>query len=336
MNAVLVGLGGRAKSWAGVCSNNANVALVGYVEPVEEQRAKFADGLGLPKEQLYPSLTDALRAVEAEFVIDVTPPGAHEAVAMEAFGAGLHVLGEKPISDDFDAAKRIVAASEKAGRTHMITQNYRFGRVPRTGHRILEEGVIGEPGQVSIGFYKAWATRTGTHYTELPFMFVKDMGVHHFDLMRYVLDRDPVRLWAKTWNQSWGWHKGDAAHTTLFEFEGGLMVTHHACACCVGKSSSWNGDWRIDGPEGSITWEEDKIFVTREYPADQKKREEIALDDVPGNGQEAILTEFLAAVAEGREPECSGRDNLKSLAMTFATVKSAEEGRWVEMAEILG
>lgn len=196
-------------------------------------------------------LKDALKAVKADLVVDVTPPAPHETVAMQSFEAGLHVLGEKPLSDDFAAAKRIVAAAEKLKRTHMITQNYRFGAVPRTTHRLLKQGVIGQPGQVAIGFYKAWATPTGTHYTELPFMFVKDMGVHHFDLMRYVLSQDPVRVWAKSWNQPWGWHKGDAAHTVVFEFTGNLMVTHHACACSVGKGTPWNGEWRIEGPEGS-------------------------------------------------------------------------------------
>lgn len=335
MKATIVGLGGRARSWVDVCKRNKDVTLVGYVEPVAEQRAKSAEALKLPGEQLFPSLKEALKAVKADFVVDVTPPAAHETVAMQAFEAGLHVLGEKPISDDFAAAMRIVAASEKLKRTHMITQNYRFGPVPRTTHRLLKQGVIGKPGQVAIGFYKAWATRTGTHYTELSFMFVKDMGVHHFDLMRYVLSQDPVRVWAKSWNQPWGWHKGDAAHTVVFEFTGNLMVTHHACACSVGKGTPWNGDWRIEGSEGSLTWEDDKIFITREHPGDKKRRDQIPNDPMPG-GQDAILTEFLNAVKERREPECSGRDNLKSLAMTFAVVKSVQEKRVVEMSEILG
>jgi predicted dehydrogenase len=329
-------MGGRARSWVDVCRRNKDVTLVGYVEPMAEQRAKFAAAYDLPSEQLLVTLRDALKKVQADFVIDVTPPAAHEEVALLAFESGLHVLGEKPISDDFAAAKRIVEAAEKAKRTHMITQNYRFGPTPRTAHRLLKAGAVGKPGQATIGFYKSWATRPGTHYTELPFMFVKDMGVHHFDLMRYVLNSDPVKVWAQTWNQPWGWHKGDAAHTTVFEFTGGLMVTHHACACCVGKQTPWNGEWRIDGPEGSLTWEEDKLFVTREYPPDKKARKEVPLDPMPAAGQDAILIEFLSAVREGREPECSGRDNLKSLAMTFAVIKSAQEQRGVELAEILG
>jgi len=333
--AIIVGLGNRALTWVDACRRSHNVDMVGFVEPSAAQRAAFAQAKQVHDAQLFPSLKEALRSVQADFVIDVTPPAAHEEVAMQAFEANLHVLGEKPISDDFAAAKRIVAASEKLKRTHMITQDYRFGAQPRTLRRLLTEGVIGPPGQATVGLYKAWAARPGTHYVTLPFMFVKDMGIHHFDLMRYVLDRDPVRVWARTWNQPWGWHKGDAAHTAVFEFTGRLTVTHHALGCCTGRQTSRNGEWRIDGPEGTLSWVDDRIFVTREYPPDKKARREITPDAGAPGPQDAILVEFLAAVKEGRAPECNGRDNLKSLAMTIAVVKSAQEKRTVEIAEIL-
>ena len=50
---------------------------------------------------------------------------------------------------------------------------------------------------------------------------------------------------------------------------------------------------------------------------------------------DAILAEFIAAIREGREPECSGKDNLKSLAIVFAAIQSAEENRTVEIAEFM-
>jgi len=105
--------------------------------------------------------------------------------------------------------------------------------------------------------------------------------------------------------------------------------------CSVGKQSPWNGEWRIEGPEGSLTWEEEHLFYTREHPSDRRRREEIPLDELPLTGQDALLAEFVAAVREGREPECSGRDNLKSLALVFAAIQSAKEGRSVELAELL-
>lgn len=335
MKGIIIGLGGRARSWVHVCNKNPDVEIVGYVEPVPEQRTRVSEELSLPMNRLFPSLSEALQTIEADFALDVTPPKAHASVAMEVFEAGLHLIGEKPMSDNFDAAKQIVEASISAGKTHMVTQNYRFGPVPRTTHRLLKEGVIGDPAQVTVGFYRAWATRPGTHYTTMPYPLITDMGIHHFDLLRYVLDREPVSVYARTWNPPWGFHAGDAGHTAVIDFEGRFIATHHALGSSTGKQSPWNGDWRIEGPKGSLTWEEDQIYLTQAYPSDERRREEIPNDQLPLAGQDAILAEFIAAIREGREPECSGKDNLKSLAIVFAAIQSAEENRTVEIAELM-
>jgi predicted dehydrogenase len=333
LRGMVVGLGGRARSWVQVCGQYPEVELVGYVEPVEATRQAAREQLALPEAQLFSDLEAALAAVEADFVVDVTPPAAHEEIAIRAFEAGLHVLQEKPLSDDWEAAKRTVAAGEKHGRTYMITQNYRFNPTPRATRPLIDAGRIGRPEQASMGFYRAWATRPGTHYTTMAFPLIKDMGIHHFDLLRYVLGQEPVEVRAATWNPSWGWHAGDASHVVEILFDGGCRVTHHACGCSVGKQSPWNGDLRVEGPEGSLTWEEDRIFLTREKPGEPLCREEIHPGEVPP-GQDACLLEFTAAIREGREPECSGRDNLQSLAIVFAAVRSAQTGERVRIADL--
>ena len=61
---------------------------------------------------------------------------------------------------------------------------------------------------------------------------------------------------------------------------------------------------------------------------------QIPLDDDGGQGQNPVLREFVAAIEEGRTPECNAADNLKSMAMVFAAVKSAMEGREVSIAEL--
>lgn len=333
MRAVVVGLGGRARAWVDSCRNSPEVELVACVEPVPEQRARKIEQYQLDPRTVFATLGEALAAGPADFVVDVTPPKAHEAVALEAFAAGLHVLGEKPLSDDFAAAKRIVAASQAAGLTHMVTQNYRFAPVPRTARRLLAEQAVGAPGSCHVEFWMPWADSPGSHYCTQPFMLITDMGIHHFDLLRYVLAAEPERVLCTTWNLPWGWHAGDAAHVFHAVFTGGLRVTHCAVGCSVGKRSSWNGEWHVDGPAGSLTIEDNHIFVTHSHRTPTPKREEIPLDDVP-SGTDGVLAEFVAAIAEGREPECSGADNLKSLATVFAGIKSATENRWVEIAEI--
>ncbi|MFH0910942.1 MAG: Gfo/Idh/MocA family oxidoreductase [Planctomycetota bacterium] len=104
MRGILVGMGGRAQSWIQVCGRHAEVELVAYAEPVDATRNGLAEKLGLPSARLFASIGQAIEAVDADFVLDVTPPAAHESVATQAFSAGLHVIGEKPLSDDFEAA----------------------------------------------------------------------------------------------------------------------------------------------------------------------------------------------------------------------------------------
>lgn len=334
MRAILVGLGGRGRGWLKVCREHDELELVSYVEPSPANKRRAIEEFDAPADRIFNSLEEAISAHDADFVLDVTPPIAHEAVAMTAFGAGLHVMGEKPLSSDFAACQRIVDAAAKAGVKHMITQNYRFEPVPRTSRRLLADGVIGEPGQLDVMYFGAWADIPGSHYVTEPYMFLNDMGIHHFDLMRYVLGKEPESVHCMSWNMPWGWHKGDACHVAVFHFADGLVATHRATGCSLGDRTSRNGDWRIEGTGGSLTWEGFHIFHSHQHRTDNPHRDEIALDELPYTGQRAVLVEFLDALRNDREPECSSADNLRSMAMAFAAVKSAQEKREVSLAEL--
>jgi predicted dehydrogenase len=308
--------------------------MVGFVEPVEANRRASQEQFGLPEGQVFRSLAEAVGVVQADFAVDTTPPAAHEAVATEALKAGLHVIEEKPMSDDFAAARRIVKTAAENGRTYMITQNYRFGPQPRTARALLASGRVGAPAVVEMGFYRAWATRAGTHYTTMAFPLLKDMGIHHFDLLRYVLGLEPERVQAVTWNPPWGWHAGDAAHNVTIHFAGGCIASHHGCGCSVGRQTGWNGDLRVEGANGSLTWDEGGIELSSHRLGEASAQEKVEPLEVPLMGPDACLAEFIAALKEGREPECSGRDNLQSLAIVFAAVRSAETGRPVAIEEL--
>lgn len=334
---IITGLGGRGLHWVSNVRERDDCEIVACVEPVEANRERAVEKAGVPRERIFASLSEAIASAQADFLIDVTPPAVHHQVAEQAFAAGLHVLGEKPLSDNFDTAKSVVGAGTKAGLKHMITQNYRFGAQPRTTRRVLSEGLIGQPEQCDVRFYMPWADSPGSYYVTEPFMLINDMMVHHFDLMRYVLGQEPESVQAITWNHSWGWHRGDAAHAIVFRFAGGLVATHVSCGCAVGSQSSWNGDWRIEGPGGSIDWDSEGTFHSHLHRLAQGEekvsRRRIEHLEVPPS-QQAILDEFLGAIRENREPECSARDNLGSLAMVFAAIQSAREGRRVELAEL--
>lgn len=335
MKAILTGLGGRGLYWLDNARRHSDVDIVAFVEPYEGSITRAVEKHYVARDTIFASLDEAIAHSDADFVLDVTPPSVHPEVAFKAFENGLHVIGEKPLSDNFEVAKKVAAASHAAGLTHMITQNYRFGGLPRTSRRVLDEGLIGKPGQCDIRFYMNWADLPGSHYVTEPYMLINDMMVHHFDLVRYVTNEDPISVTAQTWNQPWGWHAGDACHSILFQFESGLRVTHVANGAAVGSRTTYNGDWRIEGPQGSLDWKDDKLFTSHLYRTDDVvDNREIGLDET-APGDQAMLDEFLTAIRDNRAPECNAQDNLKSLAMVFAAIQSAREKREVKLSELM-
>jgi predicted dehydrogenase len=120
-----------------------------------------------------------------------------------------------------------------------------------------------------------------------------------------------------------------------FCFDGNLHAVHRGVGCAVGHHVGWNGEWRIEGPGGTITWEGNEIWLTHLHRAEKRRREQIFADRVGADGQDPLLTEFIAAIREDRDPECHAADNLKSAAMVAGAVKSASEGRReVRLAEL--
>ena len=135
LKTIVVGLGGRGRRWLQDVAAHPDCAVVACVEPQATNAERATAEFGVARDMLYHSLEDALNSVSADCVIDVTPPNVHHRIAHEAFKAGLHVLGEKPLSDDFDTAKAVVSAGHSAGVQHMITQNYRFRATPARSGR---------------------------------------------------------------------------------------------------------------------------------------------------------------------------------------------------------
>ncbi|MCS7192194.1 MAG: Gfo/Idh/MocA family oxidoreductase [Armatimonadetes bacterium] len=330
MRCIVVGIGSRGKHWVQICQEMEMVTLVAGVDPVPERREEVKAKFGLKGEQLFSSLEEAVKAVDADFVLDVTPPSVREKIAEIALNNGLPVLAEKAMGEDWAMAKRIAAMVKSSGLAYMVAQNYRFNPLPRTTRRLLDEGLLGTVNTVLVGFHRPWGM--GAHYVEMSYGLLIEMAVHHFDTLRYVLNRDAIRVWAHTWNAPWGWHKGDVGHNVVFEFQDGIIVTHHALGCSVGKPDHWQGEWRIDGEKGSLTWESGKLFYGRSFP--KELVEEVRLDFFPLVDTKAVLAEFVSALKEKRKPECSAQDNLKTLAMVFGAIESAKRRQWVEIKEL--
>jgi predicted dehydrogenase len=330
LKVVLVGAGNMGRHWLDVITETPEVELVGLVDLDLElaRRAVSERGLDIV---VGPSVATVAAESGAQAVIDVTVPPAHHAVNTEALFAGLPVLCEKPIAPTVAETLSLAAAAEVTGQLLMTSQSRRY-------YPVLAElkdaiATLGEIGVVTTEFFKA--PHFGGFRDEMAHPLLVDMAIHAFDVSRYLLDDDPVRVDCRTFNPGWSWYRGDAAATAVFEFAGGTRYTFTGSWCSPGLETSWNGRWRISGAEGSALWD-------GEGHPDVGYADGRAASPSRGAGAASVrpeiagaLDEFVDALRTGRTPSGDVHSNVFSLAMVEGAVLSAERAETVELARVL-
>jgi predicted dehydrogenase len=225
----------------------------------------------------------------------------------------------------------MVRAAEDAGLTLMVSQNYRFRRWVRTVRALLDEDEAGNPDNIAVRFASAPRFQESfRHSMEHP--LVVDMSIHHFDLLRALTGLEPQSVYAVTWQPSWSWFQHHPCCMAVFQFEGGMKACYDASWVTRGRQTSSNGYWRIECPESCIELLNDRVHVLQ-GPGPSRDAE-VEMHDLPCEDQAYSLREFQRAVLTDREPEASGRDNLNSLAMVYATLESSRTGEAVDIDEV--
>lgn len=321
MRVIQVGIGGMGNAWLRAVQESPVVEFAGFVEVNDAIAAEQVAKYNLDGSTVFKSLEEALRAVEADGVINVTPPQFHKVVSITALEAGVPVLSEKPLADTREAALDIVAAAERTGVLHMVGQNYRYKPPLHTLKQTLASSVLGDIGALHVEFFKG--PHFGGFREEMPYPLIIDMSIHHFDLMRFLLDSDPVSIYGRSWNPPWSWFGGDASATVLLEFASGVHVSYAASWCSQGRETSWNANWRFECTEGVISLIDDQVYTQRTGQAAELV-ERVAM---PRTDQAYLLHEFYEAVTLGKPVVTTAQDNIKSLGIVFDVVQSFESGQ---------
>jgi predicted dehydrogenase len=331
---VVVGCGGMGHGWMKNIRTNPRSQLVGVVDIRMEAAQKAAKEYGLPETCAFSDVGSAIAACTPDFIADITIPEAHCPTTIRALELGIPVIGEKPLADSMEAAKRMRAASEKSGKLYMVSQSRRYDTNHISLAKALHARAIGEITTVNCDFY------IGAHFggfrDEMVSPLILDMAIHHFDMCRYFTQEDATAVYAHEFNPKGSWYKGDVAATVIFEMGRGIVFTYRGSWCAEGCPSSWNGDWRVIGTEGTLIMEGDR------FPRGQRRKtggssgfhvemEELVVAKCESNGAgiAGSLNEFLDALERGttpassQQPQCEVHDNIHSLAMVFAAMESS-------------
>jgi len=326
---IQVGVGGMGAGWTDRIAESERWEAVAYVDVNKKNLMAAAARHGMRKVRCFTDLAKALNEIEADALLDVTPPQCRKEVCCTALKHGLHVLAEKPLADSVRNAKTIINTAQRMGRTFMVAQNYRYQPVAQTARRFIEKGRLGDVGYVAARFVKG--PKFGGYREEMPYPLVLDMSIHHFDLMRGILGADIEAVQATSVNAPWNWNKGDATVMAQLELNNGVAVNYFGSWVSNAAETGWNGDWRFEGSKGVLLWEDDAL----RFESAQGRTRPVPLIKMPRTHQAYLSAAFAKALDSGVEPETSGRRNLNSFASTFAVVRASQKHRRVPISEFL-
>ncbi len=337
LKAVLAGCGAISQAWFKGMANIKDLEIVGLVDLLEDNAKKRKDEYA-PKAVTGIDLATVLKQVKPDIVFDCTIPVAHFEVVSTALGHGCHVLGEKPMADNLEQAHQMIASAQKANKLFAVMQNWRYTHNIRRLKRFLDSGVLGNITTINADFY------VGAHFggfrEQMAHVLIKDMAIHTFDASRFLTGQNPKSVYAVEWNPEGSWYSRDASAAAIFEMSNNVIFNYRGSWCSEGHRTPWESEWRILGTKGSIRWDgntgmtceivgddpEEQSFFREQYPIDIPIYDDISQRP---EGHGAVIHSFIEALKSNTEPETVCTDNIKSLAMVYGAVESADKGEKV-------
>ncbi len=333
MKVIQVGIGGMGNAWLSAVQRSPQVEFAGFVEIDADIARAQAKIYGLDKSRIFDSLPGALQQVEADAVINVTPPQFHREVTVMALEAGLPVLQEKPLAGTLEDARAITAAADNTGVLCSVAQNYRYRPLTQTLKLVLESGELGAVGAVAVEFFRG--PHFGGFREEMPHPLIVDMSIHHFDLMRHFLGGDAKTIQARSWNPPWSWFAGDASASVQIGFADGVQVAYTGSWCSQALETSWNANWRFECERGVLLARDDHVTIQRLLRVKEGLRglanvhdepREVPLIKMEREGQDYLLQEFYEAVTQGRPAATTAQDNIHTIELVFGVVRACKCG----------
>ncbi len=335
--AVLAGCGGICRAWLKAAREIPELEIAGLVDIDAQAAAGAAQEFKLQGIAIGTDLRAVLKETRPDAVFNCTVPEAHLPVTLQALEQGCHVLGEKPLADSMANARKMADAARAAGRIFAVIQNRRYDPRIRRLRSFLASGALGQITTVHCDFF------LGAHFggfrDHMEHVLLLDMAIHTFDAARFITGADPLSVYCHEWNPAGSWYDVDASALACFRMSGDIVYTYRGSWCAEGLNTTWEADWRIIGSRGSLRWDGAEGFRAQVVAETGTFISTLRDVEVPPfdagdkvGGHAGNIREFVRCVRSGGTPETVAGDNIKSLAMVFAAIQSAETAAHVEIA----
>lgn len=331
----VIGSGFMGQTWARVVARHvpeATLVAVGGGRLAAEVAAEFG------VEALDPDALLARDDIDA--VIAATPVPTHRPYAEAAARAGKHVIVEKPMTNTRADADAMVAAADAAGVRLAVVSQHRFRAAPGAAKALIDAGRIGPIRMIRVfGPNAGWDIPAGSWNSDRaqvsPYM---DWGAHACDLIRWLTGAEATLAFAQFGSYT-DIPPADQSSMAIYTLDNGVMVqiwlTYELPPPTLGSAMQMlitgsdgiieldaYGTVRLATPDGG--WE----TVFEQPPFDPLDAE----DSVRLQAYAAQLRDLIAAIAEGRDPQVSGRQGAATTSWLEAAEQSAASGESIRLS----
>ena len=335
----IVGIGSHADLKIAPAMKLADDAQLVAVYSRDQARANaFAEAHGAAA--AYSDLDALLADPRIDAVFVASPNYLHAQQTIRSASAGKHVLAEKPMATTVSDAAAMVDACRDHGVRLGMGFELRFHPAHLWARQIIDDGAIGRirlaHGQWGRGNRgePEHRPRSGLReWWETP-EFIGDasvlvgLGVHVFDLMRFLLREEVVEVVAMTDGQT---DRQPLEHiaTIALRMTGGAI----AQVMCGRMLPDTQNDLALYGSDGRIATKETiwEARLGRMEVVSPSANESASYEyDYLANFV-AELNDFREALEHDREPSATGEDGLHAAQITDAAIESAKTGRKVRV-----
>lgn len=297
---------------------------------------------------------------EIDAVIVASPNGSHYEITMGALDRGLPVLCEKPLGMSTDEARQMAEAARTNDVITMVPFTYRFMPTNQFVKKLIADGYVGRPYQLSMRYFAGYARDGGYAWrfdeAEAGSGILGDLGSHWLDMSRWFLGeitaisahRDCFVPRAPRPDMT-TYTKVEDSAVILARFESGALATLQVSAVC------WEGtpfgqihELDLHGSDGTLhalnDW--DNVQEVRGVRAGERgPARPLEIPDDIWNGAphspvhdtyrhvfrrtEAMTRRWVSAIAEGSPVEPNFATGARIQELVAAAITSATtDGAW--------
>jgi len=314
----------------------AQVICVADRDPVALVRARQQ----APAIATYEDYRAMLTREDLDLVVIATPHHLHARMALDAFGAGKHVLCEKPLAVTPAECDAMIAAARAAGRRLFPVQNQRASPMFRRLKRLIGHEKMGKPVAACIQFLGYEGARMADpaswkgSYGEAGGGVLLDGGCHVLDLCNWYLGA-PLGVVARCHRpEGWPAHKAETTAHVVVDYKCGAAAQVFATFEARLPGSFTQGileiavelfyeqgyahaEYAYYGPAGGHRL---LRYVCR---SNEWHTVELAAED--GLDYDRHI---LACLLRGAEPVASPEEARTAVAVAHAAYEAASTGRW--------